>query len=155
MKPTVVPSIILSEKIIREAGTGKLSIINAFQKFIGPTFPFVVPPFAVTVSINQFTGKLDKLKLALAIQDEAGKDIVPAVEAEVGTEAEVSPDEIFEFSFPIPPCEFTAPGNYQVIFRVGNEVAGKRTLPILQASGPVPQANPSPANAGPGAQKKS
>jgi hypothetical protein len=136
LKPTLAPAIIFSEKVIREAGTGKLSIINSFQKFIGPKFPFAVPPFAVTVSIGQLSGKLEKLKLAVEIVDETGEAIIPPVTAEVGTENEVSPAEIFEFSFPILACQFAAPGIYQVVFRIGEAIAGRRSLPAMQATPP-------------------
>jgi hypothetical protein len=140
MKPALSPAIIFSEKIIREAGTGKLSVIISFQKFIGPTFPFAVPPFVVTVSIGQLSGKLEKLKLAVEIVNETGEAIIPPVTAEVGTENEVSPDEIFEFSFPIPPCQFAAPGMHDVIFLIGDVIAGKRTLPVIQSEPFPPQA---------------
>ncbi len=136
-KPALCPAIIFSEKVIREAGTGKLSIINSFQKFIGPKFPFAVPPFVVTVSIGQFAGKLDKLKLSVEVTAEDGTIIVPAVTAEVGTEAEVAPDDVFEFSFPIPPCHFAMPGIHQVVFRIGKEVAGRRALPVMQILQPT------------------
>jgi hypothetical protein len=132
MKPALSPAIIFSEKVIREAGTGKLSIINSFQKFIGPKFPFAVPPFVVTVSIGQLSGKLKKLQLSVEITAEDGTAVVPAVTAEVGTEVNVSPDDVFEFSFPIPPCQFATAGLHQVVFRVENEIAGRRALPVVK-----------------------
>ena len=131
-KPALSPAIIFPRKLFREAGTGKLSIINSFQKFYGPTFPFIIPPFVVTVSIGQLSGKLDKLKLSIEILAADGKRIIPPVVAEVGTEGEVSPEDIFEFSFPIPPCEFSAPGAYKVRFIIADEAIGTRTLPILK-----------------------
>jgi len=47
----IAPRIIICDRVIREEGTGKLSLIGCFEGFIGPTFPFLsVPFFAVVAS---------------------------------------------------------------------------------------------------------
>jgi hypothetical protein len=136
-KPALASAIIFSEKIIREAGTGKLSIINSFQKFTGPTFPFAVPPFVVTVSLAGFSGE-GKHRLSIEMVSPSGDVLVPAIDAEVGTETGVSPKDVFEFSFGIPAVQFEQEGAYEIVLKIGGEVAARRALSVTAAQPPPP-----------------
>jgi len=140
----ICPAISFSEKVIREAGTEKLSIINSFQRFYGREFPFVVPPFFVTVGFAGLSGKVERLKVAVELVNGAGAQIVPPVSMEVSSKAEVTPDEAFEMSFFLPSCRFDAPGVYEVLFRVGDHLVGRRSLPARLMPAPQAAAPPAP-----------
>lgn len=140
-RPLVSPAIIFSEKVIREAGTGKLSIINCFHRFYGREFPFAVPPFVVSVSFSGLRGNLQNLKLAVEVLDPNGTAIIPPVTTDVSSDADLNPEETFEISFLLPSLEFHTPGIHKVIFRVGEEIAGQRSLPAMFP----PNAAPPPA----------
>src|ERR1043166_4714545 len=87
-KPVLCSALFFSEKVIREAGTGKLSIINAFQSFYGKQFPFASPPFIVTASFNNLSGKLDRLKATVEVLDADGKELVAPISGEFSSDRE-------------------------------------------------------------------
>lgn len=136
-KPALAPAIIFSEKIIREAGTGKLSIINSFQKFTGPSLPFAVSPFVVTVSLAGFSGEGNH-ELSVEMLSPSGDTFIPAIDAEVGTEATVNAKDVFEFSFGLPAAQFEHEGNYEIVLKIGGEIAARRALPVVLVQSPAP-----------------
>jgi hypothetical protein len=142
-KPALCPAIFFSEKIIREAGTGKLSVINSFQSFNGPQFPFAAPPFIVTASFSNLSGKLDRLKASVEVLDADAKALGPPITGEFGSDREVVPDDIFDLSFLVPSCSFEKEGVYQVLFRIGDDLLGQRGLPARLI--PRPEAAPEAA----------
>lgn len=133
-----------SEKVIREAGTGKLTIINSFQRFYGTEFPFSMPSFVVTVAFTGLVGKLEKLKLAVELVDPPGQPIVEPVTTEVSSVKNIEADETFELSFIVPPSGFPAAGVYHVQLRINEDIVGKRPLPIALAPPPEDAAAPAP-----------
>ena len=128
-KPALCPAIFFSEKVIREAGSGKLSIINSFQSFNGHNFPFAAPPFIVTASFNNLSGKLDRLKASVELLDADGKAMGPPITGEFGSDREVLPDDIFDLSFLVPSVSFEKEGAYRILFRIGDDILGQRALP--------------------------
>ena len=128
-KPTLCPALVLSESIIREAGTGKLSIINSFHSFYGPEFPFAAPPFVVTAAFTNLSGKLDRMQVSVELVDEKKETLVGPIKGEFGSDREVVPDDVFDLSFLVSSCSFEKEGVYQVRFRIGDEVLGQRSLP--------------------------
>jgi hypothetical protein len=140
-KPALCPAIFFSEKIIREAGTGKLSIINSFHSFNGPQFPFAAPPFVVTAAFTGLSGKLDGLKVSVELVDEKNEALIPPIAGEFGSDRDVTPDDVFDLSFLISSCSFEKEGVYQVLFRIGDEVLGQRSLPARL----IPSTNAAPA----------
>jgi Family of unknown function (DUF6941) len=139
-KPAFCPAIVFSENIIREAGIGKLTIINSFQHFNGPEFPFVSPPFVVTAAFTNLSGKLDALKVSVEVVDEKNEALTPAIVGEFGSDRDVEPDDVFDLSFLVPSCSFEKEGVYQVLF-IGDEVLGRRSLPVRLS----PTTNTAPA----------
>ncbi|MEP6698467.1 MAG: hypothetical protein ABJB09_01935, partial [Verrucomicrobiota bacterium] len=105
-KPTLCPAIFFSEKIIREAGSGKLTIINSFQSFNGPQFPFAAPPFIVTATFTDLSGKIERLKASVELVDEEGKALIEPIAGDFGSDREVMPDDVFDLSFFVPSCSF-------------------------------------------------
>lgn len=143
-KPFLSPAIIFSEKVITEAGTGKLSIINSFQRFYGHEFPFATPPFFVTVSFGGLSGKVEKLKLAVEMVDESGAPVLEPLTAEVGTGLPVTPEETFELSFFLASCQFEKPGVHRVLVRIDNKIVGERNLPGALMAPPAVSSPPAP-----------
>ena len=144
-KPALCAAIFFSEKVIREAGSGKLSIINAFQSFYGKQFPFAAPPFIVTVSFNNLSGKLERLKASVEVLDVDGKAMGPPISGEFGSDREVLPDDIFDLSFMVPSCSFEKEGCYQILFRIGDQLLGQRALPARLIEQPEPAKNSEPS----------
>ena len=63
-----VVAILLSDMTVREAGTGKLSLINCFSCFNADKFPFQTPVFFVTVFLTNLEGKPDEINLTIRIE---------------------------------------------------------------------------------------
>lgn len=70
------------------------------------------------------------MKLAVQLINDAAVPLGPPITTEVSSAGEVTPEDIFEFSFLFPSCKFESERIYQVVFRVGDEVIGQRPLPI-------------------------
>ena len=140
-KPSLCHAIFFSENIIREAGSGKLSIINSFHSFYGPEFPFAAPPFIVTAAFTNLSGKLDRLQVSVVVVDEENEALIQPIAGEFGSDRDVAQDDVFDLSFLVPSCSFEKAGVYQVLFRIGDEVLGRRSLPARL----MPSTNTAPA----------
>ena len=68
----VAPRIILSDRVIREEGTGKLSLIGCFDGFVGQSFPFQSIPFFVTVTLTNIRSFPKQLDIVVRIETPAG-----------------------------------------------------------------------------------
>lgn len=66
-EPVLCPGIIFSDGVIREHGTGKLSLIGSFTAYTFPTVPFVAPPFVVTVLVTNLQGRLERFPIAVRV----------------------------------------------------------------------------------------
>jgi hypothetical protein len=52
IEPLLMPGIILSDLVIREAGSNKISLIGCFQRFQFPQFPFSTGQWFATVGVT-------------------------------------------------------------------------------------------------------
>ena len=140
----VLFGIVLSDMVIREMNTGKVSYIGSFHQYNSPVFPFGVPPFSVTPIMTNFRGKKDK-PIIIAIRIEDPK--TGLISANVVAGVQLPPDyvfsgsEVLEFPFPIQPITFQSPGNYLVVIMLDGEKIGDRQLPVTLMTG---QAQPQP-----------
>src|SRR4026209_956277 len=68
----VSPRIILSDRVIREEGTGKISLIGCFDAFISQGFPYQSPPFFVSVALTNIRKFPKQLDIVVRIETPAG-----------------------------------------------------------------------------------
>jgi hypothetical protein len=108
--PTLIQRIMLSDHVIREVGTGKLSLIGCFQFFNAPSFPLGVNRFFVTVFLSNFRGKLDQLKVTARIEDRTSGHVVASCSADVSSDEAMEDSEIMDLSFPFGPLIFPSAG---------------------------------------------
>src|SRR5207248_1620207 len=92
MEPTLCGAIILSDTVIREAGTGKLSLIGCFTNWNSSQFPFPVPPFCATALVTNFRGKLEKASITMRIEDPKTGHVLTSVSGAITP----PPGQIFE-----------------------------------------------------------
>ena len=138
-EPTVVPAIMFSDTIIREQGTGKLTLIGCFHKLNADRFPFVAPPFYATVVFANFHGKLEKVNACLRIEHTETGHVVASMAAAFGTNSEIQKSDSFELPFPVPPSIFPAVGMYKAVVLVDNEKIGERDLTVQSITTSTPQ----------------
>ena len=136
IEPVITPFILFSDTVIREEGSGKLSIIGSFQHFNVARFPFVAPPFVVTVCFGNLRGKVDILHLTVRLEHSISGVVMSCVGSEMRLHGEISPSDFFEVPIGLPPCQFTEPGSYSVVVLINNEILGMRPLLIREISHP-------------------
>ena len=128
----VAPRIILSDRVIREEGTGKLSLIGCFDGFLGQTFPFQSVPFFVTVSITNITRFPDQLDVVVRIENPAGH-VIASSQAQVTKKPDAPPiprQAIIDIVFPFNPVRFDNSGVFDLVCLVSNEVLAKRQFDV-------------------------
>lgn len=134
MEPALTNGIIFSDLVVKEEGTGKLSLIGAFQNFNASSFPFHSSPFYVTAMVTNLRGKLDKLPVCIRICDKATALTVCNGVIEISSGTPVTPDQVFDLPLRLGPVVFPKAGVYLVEVLIGTETTGKRELPVLAIS---------------------
>lgn len=129
-EPVLCSGIILSDGVIREHGTGKLSIIGSFSTYTFPSVPFLAPPFVATIFITNLQGRLERFPIAIHIEASRTGHIVASAVSELTTDREVSRNEIFDVPIGIPPINYPETGIYKVKVLAQNEALGERDLVV-------------------------
>lgn len=133
--PTVNDFIILSDGVIREEGTGKLTIIGCFQFFNAPSFPFTCAPFIITASITNLSGNISNARLVVRIQKLG--HVNASSEVAFSTKRELDRNESLELPFAMPPVLFHEAGIYEVVVLFNGEEIGKRTLIVRSTTATI------------------
>lgn len=130
MEPALCHGIIFSDSVIREHGTGKLSIIGSFTTYNFPTLPFVAPPFVVTVIVTNLEGRLERFPITVRVEGATTGHVLASSMAELNTDQPVPRTEIFEIPVGIPPINYPEVGIYKVKVLAQNELLGDRDLTV-------------------------
>ena len=141
-EPTPLPFIIFSDLVVREHGTGKVSLIGTFEFFNAPSFPFQSPQFFVTVAVTNVQLSRDALEghkeinINIRVEDPKSGHVFGNATAKVAlVEGKtVDREAVITIPVPFPPMTFGEPGPVNVIVSVDNEKIADRRLRILPAS---------------------
>lgn len=141
-EPTALPFVVFSDLIVREEGTGKVSLIGTFEFFNAPSFPFQSPSFFATIAITNVhlsstQGKpAPQINVNLRIEDPKSGHIFGNATSTVGVREgkTLHREDVIVVPLPIPPMNFQAPGSFKVIVSVDNEKVGERFLRISPAT---------------------
>jgi hypothetical protein len=123
----------LSDRVIREEGTGKLSLIGWFDAFITENFPFQSVPFFVTVAVTNIAKFPDELNVVLRIETPGTGHVIASSNANLRRNPESPPiprSGVIEITFPFQSIRFDSPGAYDVVCLVSNEPIGKRQVEV-------------------------
>lgn len=142
-EPAVLPFVVLSDAVIREEGTGKLSLIGTFEFFNAPSFPFQCPPFFATVAITNIqmarnAGEGPKeVNINVRIEDPNSGHVFGSATGKVGVleGKSIDRDAVIQLPLPFPPMTFNAPGKLRVVLNVDNERLADRVLGVIPRSG--------------------
>jgi hypothetical protein len=144
----VISSIILSDWVILEHGTAKMSRIGCFNTRALPSFTIPYPGFFVSVGLSNVVGRVSEINITARIEDPATGHVIASAAANMkmgltGPEGMQPPPELHSLIIDIPirfgPMIFPKPGVYEVVVLCDNQDATKRPL-LIQSAGP-----PSPA----------
>jgi len=128
----IAPRIILCDRIIREEGTGKLSLIGCFEGFLSPTFPFQSIPFFVAVAITNITAFPDQIDVVLRMQNTVGH-VIASSQAQLTKKPDAPPmprHANIDIVFPFGPVRFDTPGLYELVCVVSKEELAKRQFEV-------------------------
>jgi hypothetical protein len=138
-EPVVIPAILLSDGIIREAGTGKLSYIGVFSQWNVPQLPFLVAPFYITAHVGNFRHGGREVPVTLRIEKADGPPIW-SMEGKVAfPEKDLPSGLIVELPTPVVGLQLAETGRYTVRVLIDGEEVGRRDTFVRQiapASGP-------------------
>jgi hypothetical protein len=127
-EPVLCSGIILSDAVIREHGTGKLSIIGSFSGYNFPSFPFAAPPFVATVLLTNLEGVLERFPVTVRIELARISHVLASSVSEVTVDRQVQRAEIFEVPIAIPQVNYPEAGIYKVRVLAQDEALGQRDL---------------------------
>jgi hypothetical protein len=144
-EPILLQFIVVSDLVIREQGTGKISMIGAFDLFNAPSFPFQAPPFFVTIGITNIqmsraAGEPPKeVNVNVRVEDRTSGHVYGNATGKVGVNegASLSRDATIMITLPLPAMTFTQPGLVTIVVHVDNERLGDRRLMINPLSAPT------------------
>jgi hypothetical protein len=138
----VCVSIVLSDSVICEQGTGKNSMIGSFNNFNIPRFPFPTPLFFITVAITNLVPTNTKFDVTARIEDPSNGMVLRSVGShiELNEPIVLTKETVLEVPMPVMPFLIPKPGIYEIIVLVNNAQAGKRLITVNPITAP---ANPS------------
>jgi hypothetical protein len=133
LEPKAV-SIMLSDMVVREERTGKLTLVGCFNGFSAPNkFPWTSPRFYVTVAITNVNKIVPESFLTVNIS-ERKSDVVVASAACLMRKPdgipEPSKDDVFEIPIPFPGVTFPHDGIYELKVSFHKADAGVRTIHV-------------------------
>jgi len=126
----VCVSIVLSDMVICERGTNKNTLVGSFNNFNAPRFPFVTPPFFVTIQLTNFLPNTTEFNLTVRVEERASGAVLTSAagQMKLGGPAELTKETVLEIPIPLGPFLVPKAGHYDVVVLVNNEQAGKRLL---------------------------
>lgn len=128
----VAPRIILSDRVIREEGTRKVSLIGCFDAFISHIFPFQSVPFFATVAITNIIRFPEQMDVVLRMESSAGH-VFASSQAQLSKKPEapqIPRSAVIEIVFPFATVRFENPGVFDLVCLVSNEVLARRQFEV-------------------------
>jgi hypothetical protein len=133
-EPALSPRLVLSDRVIREEGTGKLSLIGCFEMFLAPAFPFHAPLFFVTAGITNIIGTPEEMNITVRIEDPESGHVIASSAVKMTKPPGYTPDfprdGVLEIPLPFDKVRFEVPATYSVVCLFSNEVIGSRLFAV-------------------------
>ena len=127
--------LIFSDQVIKDAGTGKISLINCFTALNAPAIPFLAPPFFVTALISGFTAKGKTIRFKVSIKKRDSEGYILDVDGQAVAQGTGDPDDVGEMVWAIPSLSFPEVGVYDLTFAINGAEIGKRSLLVKSMTG--------------------
>jgi hypothetical protein len=128
--------ITFSDYVIREHGTGKLTLVGCFSVYNARQFPFTPPRFFVTASFTNLQGHIEALRITARVEDPQSSHVLASTSGEIKFPPDFQHKRNAVMELPIPMPRFTVnqPGDYKVVLLINNENVGDRPLTINPVS---------------------
>jgi hypothetical protein len=125
-EPIIVPTIILSDQVIREAGTQKLTIVGMFSQWNCPTFPFQTPAFWVTPILSNFHYTEKEINITVRIEAANGHVLASISPKIKFANPNMKKHDTVEIPLQVPSIVLTLSGIYQIVVLIDGDIIGKR-----------------------------
>lgn len=132
LKPIVL-AIILSDSVIRESGTNKLSLIGTFNGIFSNNFPCTHPSLCVYIAITEGRGRVQCKLRMISLEDNSIIFDLPG-QIDFG-----GPTSVGELVFQLQQIRFPNPGVYAIEFWTGTELLASRKLNVQKVEQPPQQ----------------
>jgi len=142
-EPVVVPGVFLSDHVIREMGTGKLTLIGIFGAFNAPSFPLRVHNFWITVFLTNFATGSTGASIVLRVEDTSGLVIASAAATMQFQEGKMNPELMIEMPFCLRAMQIPKSGKYRVVVLCNDGELAKRDFLVNLVSPPSQSQIPS------------
>ncbi|HZZ58972.1 MAG TPA: hypothetical protein VFE31_14155 [Opitutaceae bacterium] len=129
-EPVIIPAILLSDMVIREAGTGKLSYIGVFSQWNVPQMPVQVAPFFVTAHVANFRHGGMEVPISIRIESTEGQKIWSADGKVAFPGRELPAGLVVELPTPVVGLTFREAGRYIFRIVVDEEELGRRDVHV-------------------------
>lgn len=132
-EPVLMPGINLSDLVIKEAGSNKVSLIGCFQAFNFPQFPARIGRFFVSITVTNLRGKPEELNVTCRLEVAGTGHVVSSVSGKVQFSPEnpaFDPRMGIEISLPFMNVAFPSAGTYCFVVLVDNEEVGRRNVEV-------------------------
>lgn len=135
----VIPGILLSDLVVREERTGKLSLIGCFQQFSFPNFPIRMAKFFVTVGITNLRGAPKEVNVTCRIEVPTTGHVIASHSGKVEFDptSPPTPHAVVELPFQFNGVIFNEPGQYAAVILVDNEEVQRRPFEVSKAPPPT------------------
>jgi len=132
MNPQLGVGIIFSDGVIREHGTGKLTIVGSFEAFNAVAFPFQAPPFLVTLLLEGLpVNEQVEARVTLESQD---KLKLADITGQLRVDDALYDGGRIELPLPFPPITFQNPGSYALKVFINGQNVGQRAVAVRPVS---------------------
>ena len=135
----VAISIVLSDLVVCEQGTGKNSLIGCFHNYNFPRFPAMPPPFFITAALTNLDPEVREFDVTARIEDPSNGMVLASVGSHIQLREPfvMTKETVIEVPMPGAPFIVQKPGNYLVIVLVNNVAAGQRPLTVNPLTAPA------------------
>ena len=125
----------MSDQVIRDTATGKISLINCFTAFNSAAFPFQAPPFFITALVFGVAGKGKPIHFKVSIKKRDSENYILDISGEATPQGTADPDEIAEMVWAIPSLIFPEVGVYDIVITINREEFRSRSLIVKAITG--------------------
>ncbi len=135
----VATSIILSDLVVCEHGTGKNSLIGCFNNYNFIRFPAAPPPFLITASLTNLDPEIKEFDVTARIEDPSNGMVLTSVGAHIQLREPyiLTKEAVIDVPMVGMPFLFQKPSNYLIIILVNNVQVGKRPFTVNSVTAPA------------------
>ena len=129
-KLSLSEGLIFSDLAIKEAASGKVSLINVFSHINALAFPFQSPLLFLTMFVSGVAGGVSKIPFKIEVFRVEGNIKISELNGEALIPPGVLETDVNEIVWPMPPMFIQASGSYSVVITASGSEIGKKQFQV-------------------------